>query len=130
MNITSRWLLMVAPLMLVVGCTGGGSEKHPTAGAATQGSNPTSAAEEAEIQANLAKLDAADRKLAEAQRFCAVESDNRLGGEMGTPVKIMVKGEPVFLCCGSCKKTALADPEKTLTRVKELKAKAAQTAVK
>jgi hypothetical protein len=80
--------------------------------------------EDAEIQAALAKLGPEDRKLAEEQKFCAVENDNRLG-EMGTPVKVMVRDQPVFLCCKSCKEEALADPDKTLAKVKELKAKAA-----
>jgi len=125
MSIASRWLFALVPALLVVGCTGGTSEKPGTAG---QTSTPA-AAEEAEVQAELAKLDPADRKLAEAQRFCAVVNADRLGA-MGPPVKIMVKGEPVFLCCGGCRKQALADPEKTLARVSELKAKTAETVAK
>jgi hypothetical protein len=42
---------------------------------------------------------------------------------MGAPIKIMVKDQPVYLCCGGCKKQALADPDATLTKVKELQAK-------
>ena len=83
------------------------------------------AADEAKIKANLAKLSDADRKLAEAQRLCAVEDDSRLGS-MGVPVKIMVKDQPVFLCCKGCTKQANADPDKTLAKVKELKAKYAE----
>jgi hypothetical protein len=49
-----------------------------------------------------------DRKLAEEQKFCAIENDNRLGS-MGTPVKVMVKDQPVFLCCKGCQKKALSD---------------------
>jgi hypothetical protein len=78
--------------------------------------------DEAKIKANLDKLPEADRKLALAQRFCAVEADSRLGS-MGVPVKIMVKDQPVFLCCKGCQKDAQADPDKTLARVKELRAK-------
>jgi hypothetical protein len=79
--------------------------------------------DEAEIKANLAKLSAEDRKLAEAQKYCAIEDDNRLG-EMGVPIKLTIKDQPVFICCKSCKKDAEKDPEKTLAKVKELKAKA------
>jgi hypothetical protein len=78
---------------------------------------------EKEIKANLAKLSPEDRKLAEAQKYCAVENDDRLG-EMGVPIKIMLKDQPVFLCCKGCKKEAEKDPDKTLAKVKELKAKA------
>src|SRR5262249_18089737 len=78
--------------------------------------------DEAKIKANLEKLPEADRNLALARRFWAVEREARLGS-MGVPVKIMVKDQPVFLCCKGCQKDALADPDKTLAKVKELKAK-------
>jgi len=78
---------------------------------------------EATIRANLAKLPEKDRKLAEAQKWCAVETDDRLGA-MGVPVKILIKDQPVFLCCKSCIDQARKNPEQTLARVKELQAKA------
>ena len=53
-----------------------------------------------------------------------IEDENRLG-TMGTPYKVMVKDQPVFLCCKGCQKRALADPDRTLARVAELKAKSA-----
>jgi hypothetical protein len=83
------------------------------------------AEEEAAIKANLAKLSPEDRKLAEAQRFCAIQNEERLGGMGAPPMKVMVKGKPVFLCCGSCKKEALAEPDKTLAKVEDLKKKVA-----
>lgn len=72
------------------------------------------------IEAALAKLSAEDRALAEQQRFCPVLPDNRLG-VMGTPVKVFVEGQPVFLCCAGCKTKALKDPKATLERVALLK---------
>jgi len=83
------------------------------------------AVDEAKIKANLAKLGDDDRKLAEAQKFCAVETDHRLGA-MGVPIKVMLKDQPVFLCCKGCVQEAQTDPDKTLATVKELKAKSAQ----
>ena len=74
------------------------------------------------VQANLAKLSPEDRKLAEEQGFCAVESENRLGS-MGTPYKVMVKDQPVFLCCKGCVQTALDEPDRTLAKVKELRSR-------
>ena len=47
------------------------------------------AEEEAEIKKNLAKLPDEDRKLAEAQKYCAIEDDNRLGS-MGVLVRIVL----------------------------------------
>ena len=78
---------------------------------------------DAAIRANLAKLPEKDRKLAEAQKWCAVETDDRLGAT-GVPVKILIKDQPVFLCCKSCIDQAQKNPDQTLARVKELQAKA------
>jgi len=74
----------------------------------------------AEVAANLAKLSREDRELAESQKFCAIQNNNRLG-EMGVPAKVMVNGQPVFLCCSGCEKTAVSNPERTLAKVAELR---------
>jgi multidrug efflux pump subunit AcrA (membrane-fusion protein) len=79
-------------------------------------------AEEREIQANLAKLGPEDRRLAQEQGFCPIQTETRLG-EMDVPVAVEVKGHKVFLCCGGCKKQALAHPEQTLAKVEKLKAR-------
>jgi hypothetical protein len=50
--------------------------------------------------------------------------DSRLG-ETGVPVKVVVQGQPVFVCCPACVRAAQKDPGRTLGRVEELKAKAA-----
>jgi RND family efflux transporter MFP subunit len=80
----------------------------------------------AKITAALATLSPEDRQLAEAQRFCPI-LPNRLG-VMGTPVKVAVNGQTVFLCCSGCKEKALANPEATLAKVKSLKADEAKVA--
>jgi Cu(I)/Ag(I) efflux system membrane fusion protein len=80
---------------------------------------PATSKEEAKIRAALDKLNPEDRKLAEAQRFCAVQSENRLGS-MGKPIKVMLKGQPVFLCCEACQEDAEAAPDRTLATVREL----------
>ena len=84
------------------------------------GSTAKQDAVEQKIQAELAKLGPADRQLAVAQRFCATIADSRLGS-MGPPVKIMLDGQPVFLCCEGCEQTAKDDPQTTLARVKKLR---------
>ena len=93
---------------------------------------PTHAADqpsdlEAEIQEALAGLPAADRRAVEAQRYCPIMQDRRLGS-MGAPVKIAVDGQAVFLCCKSCSKKAQANPKATLAAVKKLKKVAAALA--
>jgi len=79
---------------------------------------------EAKVKANLAKLSAEDRRMAEEQKYCPVEPDNLLGS-MGAPMILEIKGQKIFLCCPACKDDALAGPDQTLAKVKELKAKAA-----
>jgi hypothetical protein len=81
--------------------------------------------EELEIQTALAELSVADRRLAERQRYCAVLTKNRLGS-MGTPVKVVINGEPVFVCCEGCPDKALAEKAKTLATAKRLVSKNSQ----
>jgi hypothetical protein len=94
------------------------------AGCVYDAASPAPQDKEAKIKESLAQLDPADRKRAEEQKYCAVETKNRLG-VMGKPVKVMIKDQPVFLCCKGCEKKALADPDKTLARVEELQIRAA-----
>ncbi len=70
-----------------------------------------------EIAANLAKLSAEDRKLAEKQKVCPV-TDEPLGS-MGVPKKVSVKGQDVFICCEGCEEKLTADPDKYLAKLKK-----------
>ena len=101
---------------------GGSAGKAGPSGVAVRPSTPQDEdALERKARAELAKLSAADRRLAEAQRFCPVLQKNRLGS-MGAPVKVDIEGQPVFLCCGSCEEKARADRKRTLETVERLKA--------
>ena len=73
---------------------------------------------DAKIKAALAKLPAAERSLAESQQFCPVLTGSRLGS-MGTPIKLTVKGQTVFVCCAGCREEAIQEADRTLKRVKE-----------
>jgi hypothetical protein len=114
------WLFALA--LLLAGCSGDKEPKPAGQGKAISGAEKTEN-EDAKIETEMAKLNPDDRALAEAQRFCAINTHERLGS-MGTPVKVMVKEHAVFLCCKGCQKKALADPDKTLASVEELKATA------
>ncbi len=100
----------------------GGSGGSKSGGSVTNVRPSTPEDEDAKLTAVLANLPEADRKLVEAQQYCPVLTDNKLGS-MGEPVKLMVDGQPVFVCCGGCKKQALANPQKTLAKVDEFKKK-------
>lgn len=109
-----------APALLVALALALGCGQAAVPGAAP----PPPAAENAEVAAELAKLDPADRALVEAQEWCAVSTDSRLGA-MGPPLKVDLAGGPAFVCCGGCMGRAKADPAATLAKVEELKAKKA-----
>jgi multidrug efflux pump subunit AcrA (membrane-fusion protein) len=109
--------------------TAGASSTYFGASAGPQGTDRRSATtarpsmtrdEEDKVQAVLTKLSSEDRSIVKAQGFCPVLTDNRLGS-MGKPVKVLVKGQLVFLCCKICVNKALADPARTLANVEEVK---------
>ena len=102
--------------LAIIGCAD--SAKTPRASTG-QGGHEVA---EDDVASNLAKLGEDARKLAEAQKFCAIETKKRLGS-MGPPLKLDVKGEVVFVCCKGCQKKAQSNPDKTLAKVEELKAK-------
>lgn len=114
-------LFLLAALVATVGIAGCGGTNAREQQAKRETETTRTPTKEDRIQASLAKLDAKDRPLAEAQKFCAVETHSRLGS-MGAPAKILVRGQPVFLCCEGCEKQARADEEKTLRQVADLKA--------
>jgi len=58
-----------------------------------------------------------DKELIEKQKTCPVSGQPL--GSMGKPVKVVVKGRTVFLCCTACKKKLLADPDKYLKKLDE-----------
>ena len=74
---------------------------------------------EKEIAASLGELSTADRKLAQAQRFCTMMEYSRLGA-MGKPVKLMIEGKPVFVCCESCVEEAVKAGKDTLVKAEKL----------
>lgn len=102
----------------VIGCNSSASTSSEDAGGA-QATDPSNDVD-AEITAALAELSEEDRLAAEAQKFCAVMEDSRLGS-MGVPAKVMIEGQPAFLCCAGCEEKALANPEETLATVEKLK---------
>jgi hypothetical protein len=66
--------------------------------------------------ADLAGLAPVDRDRATEQATCPV-TGKRLGS-MGTPVKVVVKGRTIFLCCQGCEGSIRDSPEKYLAKLK------------
>jgi len=121
------WLLaafVAAGPLVLAGCSNtntGGSAPADATKATTKA--PPADAHDGEVKAERDKLSPEDRALVDAQEWCAINTTERLGS-MGPPLKVTVKDQPVFLCCKGCQKKALADPDKTLATVADLKARA------
>lgn len=58
-----------------------------------------------------------DQRLVQQQQTCPV-TDLPLGS-MGSPVKVIVQGRPVFLCCEGCREKLLAEPAKYLAKLNQ-----------
>src|SRR5207248_9650454 len=59
-----------------------------------------------------AKATQADQQAIALQKVCKVSGEAL--GTMGVPIKATRGDRSVFLCCASCEKTVLADPDKFL----------------
>jgi YHS domain-containing protein len=66
-------------------------------------------------QITVAKATAADHAAMARQKVCPV-MDEPLGA-MGTPIKVTVGEQPIFLCCRGCVKKVKAEPAKYLAMV-------------
>lgn len=66
--------------------------------------------EQAAIEQALARLSPGDRKLADQQQTCPVTGGQL--GSMGTPVRILVDGKVVLLCCKACEPAIRKSPAK------------------
>ncbi len=110
-----------AAVAVAAGC---GGEKPAVPAPASSGAVAPAPGVTDEVAAERAKLSPEDRALVDAQEWCAVSTDERLGA-MGPPLRLDIKGQPVFVCCKGCKRKSEADSEKTLAVVADLRAKKA-----
>jgi hypothetical protein len=76
------------------------------------------------ILPDVLKLPPADRDLAVRQDICPV-TDEPLGS-MGVPVKVIVEGKAVFLCCKGCERELRANAKKYLARLAQKQASQAK----
>ena len=121
-------LCVLAIPFLFAGCKGNTAKEAAEKPEATKGqavgvnSKSVTPDGEGSVRAALAKLGAEDGQLAKAQGFCP--KSGKALGSMGMPVKVMLKGVPVFLCCEGCEDDARQHADQMLAKVEELKAKA------
>ncbi len=92
---------------------GNGSSPPATREKVTSKKNIT--AERDEYLKNINQLPEEDRQPAKAQAICPVTGTAL--GSMGVPVKITLRGKPVYLCCKGCIGKAKRDPEGILKKL-------------
>lgn len=68
------------------------------------------------MEAALAQLLPEDAESAAKQHFCPVSGE--MLGTMGTPHKVEVNGQAVWICCDGCKRKLLDNPDHYLARLK------------
>jgi hypothetical protein len=92
----------VGAAAMLAGCSDARQSQEP---ATTSTEVPAASAEvDSEIEKELAKLSAEDRKLAMAQKVCPVTGEPL--GSMGPPLKVTVDGKSFFICCEGCREEA------------------------
>ncbi len=118
----------ILPTILLAAIIGCGGETTPTKDSgnkpsAAKATDNDSAGEKtaADDLPGLKELSAADRALAEKQKYCPKTGE--LLGSMGKPYKIKLNGRDVFLCCDGCEEAVKKDPDKYLKKLDELMAK-------
>jgi Cu(I)/Ag(I) efflux system membrane fusion protein len=101
------------------GCSSPSSTTEPAADAEnTHGDHDHgdhSAADMEKVEAALAKLPPEDRAAAKKQHICPVTGE--MLGSMGTPQKVEVNGQEVWICCDGCKDKLQENPEKYLSKL-------------
>ena len=106
-----RPILLVSMLaglvaLVIVGCAENAEEPAARSPGSASNADP-------EIEKALAALSPEDRELAEQQKTCPVTKEPL--GSMGTPIKVDVSGQTVFVCCKSCIETLKANPDEYLS---------------
>jgi hypothetical protein len=104
----------------LIGCRGNeptnitGATPSPAAAPADDPDDPARPLTDKDLE-QIKKLDEADQKLAIDQKNCPI-SGQHLGG-MGKPIKKVVDGRTVFLCCDGCIEDFDKDPKAAVAKL-------------
>jgi hypothetical protein len=105
-----------ASLLVIAGVVCAGCNQATTDNAATSESEVAPLSETSpEISEALLALSEEDRALAQKQKTCPVSNEDL--GSMGTPPKLEVNGQTVFICCDGCRDKLLASPDEYLSKL-------------
>jgi Cu(I)/Ag(I) efflux system membrane fusion protein len=101
------------------GATGGGHSEHGAGSPQAATSKPSRHTPSEEELKNINQLEPPDRQLALLQQICPVGKEPL--GSMGKPIKTIIEGETVFLCCKGCERTAQQRAKEIVRTVRELR---------
>jgi hypothetical protein len=107
--------LISAGCIVVLGLSLAGCKPQSEVPNVKKSSEQNAEAVDPSIEKELQSLPEADRVEAIAQKICPVSGEPL--GSMGAPVKVAVKDTSVFICCESCRKKLLGDPDTYLGKL-------------
>lgn len=121
----SSWFVFISVIALAItGCARQATEPAEPTGEAAHADHDHAAhgdhddaglSDMDKMKAELAKLSPEDAESAMKQHFCPVSSE--MLGTMGSPIKVDVKGQQVWICCEGCRDKLLADPDNYLAKL-------------
>lgn len=123
----SKWMFpakiatvaLAGALLLSLGCgsRNAGADRSSDRPKGDNDQTAAKTAREKKIEASRARLSAEDRVLVDAQDSCPVTGEKL--GSMGVPLKLLIKGQAVFICCKGCTESANSDPDRTVKSVEK-----------
>ncbi len=107
--------LIAASCVFCLGLSLIGCQQKSDAPDSKKSPEPNTQTADPSIEKELLSLPEADRAKAIAQKLCPVSGEPL--GSMGAPVKVAVKETSVFICCESCRKKLVGDPDTYLSKL-------------
>jgi hypothetical protein len=77
--------------------------------------SPVASPPKAQPQVTLAALEEFDKEGIARQKVCPVSGEPL--GSMGDPIKVLIDGKPLYLCCEGCVPKVMKDPAAYLSKV-------------
>ncbi len=93
----------------------GAARRDRDAGAAQTAEPPAAVRQPKDAASPFTGLGRSDRALAERQKTCPVTGKPL--GSMGTPKRVEVSGQVVFLCCKGCEAALRSDPQRYMAKL-------------
>ncbi len=116
-SITILMATLALCLFTITGCGSDSSDEGDSESSTTEETTSGETSAEDDIKAALAELSDEDAEAAKKQDVCVVSGEKL--GSMGTPLKVDVKGQQVWICCEGCKEPLTEKPDEFLAKLKD-----------